>query len=177
MISIQNKTKPSPTGEPVGTKWVKNEIFPRRKKIARLTTKNLLLKTILNQPCLLLAKENGISPLKLITNNKQNKAPTKAETPEMFLFNPNSLSKKNVVFQEEEKALIKKTGRRKNRLRTTKTSHLAENWNIILTITIVKKQLPLYLLCLDLPHLPTGATGNVWYLQNLFLPFIKRDTS
>lgn len=144
IISIQNNTNPSPTGEPVGTKWVTNAIFPRRKKITSLTTKNLVLKRIPNHPWLLLAKENGISPPKLITNNKQNSVPTKPEIPEILLLNPNFLSKKTVLFQEEEKTLIKKTGNRVTNPTITKISHLAENCNIILTTTLSKPQLPNY---------------------------------
>jgi hypothetical protein len=104
-----------------------NEIFPRRKKRIILTAKNLLLKMILNHPCLLLAKENGISPLKLITNTKQNKVPTKAEIPVVLLFNLNFLSKRRVLFQEEGKTLKERRGRRKNNKRITTISHLAEN--------------------------------------------------
>lgn len=72
IISIQKRTRPRPTGDPVGTKWVKNEILPRQKKRRILTLKKEVLNKILNQPCLLLANEKGIKPLKLIKSNKAN---------------------------------------------------------------------------------------------------------
>lgn len=100
MISIQNKTNPNPTGAPVGTKWVKKEIFPREKKMDNLTINNEILKRILNQPCLLLAKAKGINPLKLIDKSERNKVLTKIEILEILLFKLLSLQNQTKPFQE-----------------------------------------------------------------------------